>query len=57
MKCPKCKKEKEEVGHYARDYTNLCSDCFAKGFVASIFGEPPIDRKVKREIEEEKRTL
>ena len=36
--CPKCKKESEEEGHYARDYTNLCSDCFAKGFVKSIFG-------------------
>jgi len=36
-KCPRCKKVKEEVGHYARDYTNLCSDCFAKGFVESLF--------------------
>jgi hypothetical protein len=30
--CPRCKKVAEEVGHYARDYTNLCSKCFAKGF-------------------------
>jgi len=39
MKCPKCKKEQPEVGHYSRDYTNMCSNCFAKGFVDSIFGK------------------
>lgn len=50
MKCPKCKKEKEEVGDYARDYTNLCSDCFAKGFVESIFGNPK--NKNKKEVKE-----
>lgn len=37
MKCPKCKKTKGEVGHYARDYTALCSKCFAKSFVEGIF--------------------
>lgn len=50
MKCPKCKKEKKEVGHYARDYTEWCSDCFAKGFVASIFGNQK--NKNKKEVKE-----
>lgn len=36
MICPKCKKDKPEVGHYSRDYTSFCSDCFAEGFVNSL---------------------
>lgn len=39
--CSKCKKVKPEVGHYARDYTDQCSNCFAKSFVESIFGKKP----------------
>lgn len=35
-KCPRCKKEAREVGHYARDYTSLCSECFAEAFVDSL---------------------
>jgi len=48
MKCPKCKKEKEEVGHYARDYTGLCSDCFAEGFLASLgLGKKKVSQPTK----------
>ena len=34
--CPKCGKYIGEQPP-SRDYTNKCSDCFAKGFVDSIF--------------------
>lgn len=33
--CPECKKE--IIATPARDYTKLCSDCFGKAFVNSIF--------------------
>lgn len=34
--CPECKEPMSEMPA-SRDYTEKCSKCFAKGFVASIF--------------------
>lgn len=35
-KCSRCKKPMPNMPG-SRDYTNLCSECFAKSFVEGIF--------------------